>query len=270
MHDLDRTQLEGNWEAQMNGNGEYGNGYQGETFDDEFEFEGEYDMPGEYGNGYESSFEGEYDGFEFENEYEYDDEYWDGEVYSGENVLDEADEMELAAEMLEITTQEELDQFLGKVFRNVTRKIGRAIPRQFRRPLGSVLRRVGRRFLPMGGAALGNLIAPGIGGAIGGSLASQAGRIFGLELEGLSPEDQEFEVARQYVRLASESARQAAMAPVNIPPNVAAQRAVAIAAQRHAPGLARRQGVTATGRRRPRRGTWVRRGSAIILLNVYR
>lgn len=273
MHDLDRTQLEGNWEATMNGNGEFGNGYQGEanmygeTFDDEFAFEDEFGMSGEFGG----EFEDEYDGFEFEDEDEFEFEYGDGEVYGG--VLDEADEMELAAEMLEITSQDELDQFLGKVFRRVTRKVGRVIPRQFRRPLGGMLRKLGRRFLPIGGAALGNLIAPGIGGVIGGSLASQAGRLFGLELEGLSPEDQEFEVARHYVRLASESARQAAMTPANTPPAAAAQRAVAIAAQRHAPGLVQRQRAQTGGgrrRRRQRRGMWVRRGNAIVLLNVYR
>ena len=40
-----------------------------------------------------------------------------------------------------------------------------------------------------------------------GKLASGATKLFGLELEGMSPEDQEFEVARRFVRLAASQRR---------------------------------------------------------------
>jgi hypothetical protein len=58
-----------------------------------------------------------------------------------------------------------------------------------------------------------------------------------MELEGLSEEDQEFEVARQFVKFAGEAAKQAAQAPANVPPQEAAKSAVVTAAQQHAPGL---------------------------------
>ncbi|MDT8306121.1 MAG: hypothetical protein RRC07_09310 [Anaerolineae bacterium] len=256
MHDIDRTQLERAWETDPYGNGEfeeefdgYGEIY-GETFDDEFEYEDE---------------------FEYGDEYEYDDEF--EYEYEVQGPLDEADEMELAAELLEITDEDELDQFLGKVFRRVAKKVRRVVPKSVRRTLGRGLRRIARRALPMAGAALGNLVAPGIGGMAGGAIASQAGRLFGLELEGLSPEDQEFEVARSFVRMASEAARQAAVAPRGAPPQAVAKRAITAAAKQHAPGLVGAKQGRARGRalgRRGQRGTWIRRGNAIILHGLNR
>ena len=50
------------------------------------------------------------------------------------------------------------------------------------------------------------------GASIGSGLASAAGRVFGLELEGLSREDQEFETAKRFVRFASEAVKDAASA----------------------------------------------------------
>ncbi len=44
-------------------------------------------------------------------------------------------------------------------------------------------------------------------------LASAAGRMFGLELEGLSVEDREFEVARRLVRFALTATKNALSAP---------------------------------------------------------
>jgi hypothetical protein len=43
-------------------------------------------------------------------------------------------------------------------------------------------------------------------------LASAAGNAFGLEWEGLSPEDRDFEMARRYVRFATHAAKKAAAA----------------------------------------------------------
>ena len=69
------------------------------------------------------------------------------------------------------------------------------------------------------------------------------GRLFALELEGLSPEDQLFEVSRQFVRLTREAARRAvplddraARSPLMV--DRAAHRAVHAAALELAPGLA--------------------------------
>ena len=75
-----------------------------------------------------------------------------------------------------------------------------------------------------------------------GDLAQQAGSLLGLELEGLSPPDQEFETARQLVRFAGSAYRHAAWAPRNMSPSAAARSAAARAARRYAPGLWRRTG----------------------------
>src|SRR5262249_27179855 len=145
----------------------------------------------EYGQGigYET-----YDtGYEEESPY--------GEVYGEtgfEGPFSEAEEMQLASELLEIGSEAELEQFLGKLISGVGRVFKRS---PIGRALGGALKSVARGALPAAGAALGSVV-PGVGTAIGGTLASTAGRALGLELEGLSPEDREFEVARRFVRLA--------------------------------------------------------------------
>jgi uncharacterized protein (DUF697 family) len=224
MHDINRTQLETGWEA------------------------GPYSA-----NGYE--YEPEHDGFGFETSL----------GPNGESIgslLSDAEIMDLATELLGITDEAELDQFLGSLFRKVASKVGKLIRSPVGRALGGALKGVARQALPAAGTALGNIIAPGVGGQIGGQLASGAGKIFGLELEGLSPEDQEFEIARRYVGLASDAARTAAMAPPDASPEAVVQNAMSAAAQRYAPGL------LGGGRSRGSRGVWNRRGRTIVLYGV--
>jgi hypothetical protein len=80
----------------------------------------------------------------------------------------------------------------------------------------------------------------------------------------MNEEDQEFEVARRFVRLAGASAQNAAAAPPNASPQDVAQAALAAAAQKHAPGLLNTAGAGINGQR----GRWVRRGRSIILYGV--
>jgi hypothetical protein len=63
--------------------------------------------------------------------------------------------------------------------------------------------------------------------------------IFGAELEGLSPEDQEFEIARRFVRLTFDASRHAVLAAQGAAPDVIASNAERLAARRLAPGLLR-------------------------------
>ena len=156
---------------------------------------------------------------------------------SQEAVFDEVQEMELAAELLEVGNEQELEQFLGKLIRGATKVIGKVAKGPIGQALGPVLKKVAKTALPIAGAALGNFLVPGVGGAVGGKLASAAGRMFGLELEGLSPQDREFEVARRFVRFAGASAQRAARIPPTVPPQRAVRAAVVGAARRHAPGL---------------------------------
>jgi hypothetical protein len=232
MHDLDRTQLEMEWEAEA-----YDGEYEGE-FEGEFEFE--YD-------GYPGEFE-----YEFEYEYEYD------------SMLSDAEEMELAADFLEIMDDEELELFLGKVFKKVRNKVRKHVPKSIRRAVGSRLKGLARKGLSMAGTAAGGFFGGPVGAAVGRSAGSMLGQAFGLELEGLSPEDQEFEVARRFVRLSAEAAKQAAKAPAGAPPQAVAKKAVDIAVKKHAPGLA----AGGKGRRGQRQGKWRRRGNTIVIYGV--
>jgi len=64
--------------------------------------------------------------------------------------------------------------------------------------------------------------------------------MFGLELEGLSAEDRELEVARRFVRYASATTKNALSAPPTANPESVAKRAAAMAGRILAPGLIRR------------------------------
>ena len=218
-------------------------------------------------------------------------EFWQGETAPRQAVFDEMDEMELAASLLEVGSDQEMEQFLGALFSKAAGAIGSFVRGPVGQAIGGVLKNVARTALPVAGAALGNLIAPGAGGAIGSKLASAAGQALGLELEGMSPQDQEFEVARRIVRLTGEAARQAAQIPPTVPPVRAARSALVSAAQQVAPALAgviaqAAAGGAAQGNGRPaaaglaggmagagrsaggQTGRWVRRGNRILLLGV--
>lgn len=184
-----------------------------------------------------------------------------------EGPLNEADEMELAAELLSVGNEAELDQFLGSLFRKVGKSVGKLARGPIGKALGGVLKTVASKALPVVGGALGSFVAPGIGTAIGSSLGSAAGRMFGLELEGMSAEDQEYEVARRFVRFAGEAIRQASDAPASAPAQQVVQSALTNAAQQHAPGLVP-PSQAAVPFRGGRTGRWIRQGRQIILLGV--
>src|SRR5689334_10004420 len=189
MHDIDRTNLESTY-------GEYAGQYAAE---DSERYAGEYagEYEDEYAAGeFEAEFEGGYDPVGEAETY--------GE-YSQEGTFSEADEMELAAELLSVSNEAELDQFLGKLLK----KAGAFVSSALGKDLTDQVKQVAGQALPLLGSAIGNMVVPGVGGVVGGKLA---GSLLGLELEGLSYEDQEFEVARQIVRLSGAAARNAAQA----------------------------------------------------------
>ncbi|HZN10621.1 MAG TPA: hypothetical protein VFC61_03025 [Blastocatellia bacterium] len=232
MHDMDRTQLESEYDAL-------------ETDQQEF--------------AYESDAEGE-------------GELW-GEA-DQEGPFTEAEEMELAADLLEVTDEAELDQFLGSLIKKAGRAVGQIIKSPTGRALGGMLKGAAKKALPKIGQAVGGRFGGPAGAQLGGQLASTVGGLFGLELEGLSLEDQEFEVARRFVRFAGAAAKNAAQAGPGASPQAAARAATVSAAQRHAPGLLRRRrpdpgAVGAGPSPSGRGGRWVRRGRHIVIFNCY-
>jgi len=176
-----------------------------------------------------------------------------GSVLGGELELNEMQETELATELLEISSEEELEQFLGKLIRGAAKAVGGIVLSPVGRARGGALKSVAKTALPMAAGALGNLVLPGVGGVVGSKLGSMASKLFEVELEAMGEQEAEFEVARRYVRFATAAARNAARAPSNAPPRAVVRAAVVSAARRHAPGLVRgtRSGQ---GRGRPGRG----------------
>jgi len=186
--------------------------------------------------------------------------------YYQESPFNEAEEMELAAELLGVANEGELDQFLGKVIKDAGRAVGGVIKAPVGKTLGGTLKGIAKHALPTIGGLVGNLVLPGLGGIAGSKLVSTAGKALGLELEGLSYEDQEFEVAKGLVRLAGAAAGNAALAAPSTPPRQVAQTALAAAAKAHAPGLlSGGQPGTEQNCRHQASGRWYRRGNTIVL-----
>jgi hypothetical protein len=196
--------------------------------------------------------------------------------YAGE-MLSEADEMTLASELLSVGNEAELEQFLG----GLLKKAGSFLKSKTGQALGGMLKAAAKTALPM----IGNAIVPGVGGA----LASAAGDAFGLETEGLSSEDANWETAKGFVRFADAAIKKAAGAHPAVPPQAVAQTALLQAAKQFAPGLLRETGpgprAGRPGRGRPSsgavsgpaygaapgqaaQGRWIRRGDTIVLLGV--
>lgn len=188
-----------------------------------------------------------------------------GELGSAEfeNPLSPAQEMEFASQLLEVSNDHELEQFLGDVLKTVGGAVGRFASSGTGRAVGGMLKSAIKQALPAAGRAVGSWVSPG-GGDLGSQLATQAGQLLGLELEGLSAEDREFEVSRQLVRMASSAAEQASHAPRNADPAAVARQAVTTAAREHAPGLLRRL-PGRSGLVWPRSGRWIRNGQTITL-----
>jgi hypothetical protein len=187
-------------------------------------------------------------------------------------------ETELAAELLEITSEQELEQFLG----DIVKSVGSFIRGPVGQAVGGVLKNVAKTALPAVGGALGTLVAPGLGTAIGSQLGSFASKALGeYEVAG----EQEFEVARKVVQLAHAAGQHVAAAPANMPPQAVAEQAVLRAAQQVAPGIqvgppGVQQGQAGyeysqgwdsshdDGSPRAYSGRWIRRGRRIILFGA--
>jgi hypothetical protein len=199
-----------------------------------------------------------------------------------QEVFDEMTEMELAAELLGAQSDQEMEFFLGGLLSKVGGFLGKALNSDVGRGILGGLKGLAKTAFPVAGPLLDAVVPGELGGTGSRSLGEGAGRALGLELEGMSPADQEFEVARRVVRLGAQAARHAAgMTPATQAEAVrVAQTALAAAAREVAPGLLRQAPATVHGNgngRAPaftanpgerRTGRWVRQGDRILLLGV--
>lgn len=170
------------------------------------------------------------------------------------------DELMFAATLLEVAGEDELDGYFDDMITALGRS-GRIAPGT---PAGQSLRRA------LSGAARivlaprnGGPASPGapvrpliemLGRDGGADLKARAARVFGIELEGMSPEDKEFELARRFVGFAADAIRRADAAT---PGRAGLETALQQAARQHAPGLLRCAARQS--------GRWRREGSRIIV-----
>ena len=203
----------------------------------------------------EGSFEAAFEGLPIAEEGNF------GEVGPGEASFEspfgEVEELALAAELLSVNNEEELDLFLGSLISKVGKGIKSFANSSVGKAIGGALRTVAKTALPIAGTALGSFVGGPLGGMIGGKLGSVAGNLLEIDLEGLemgelmelstegvgwsemSQEDREYEVARRFVRMAGAATAGALRGRGRGwgNPRSAARRAIYGASRRHAPWL---------------------------------
>lgn len=180
---------------------------------------------------------------EYEGEFEFGQGEWSGE--SGpQGMFSEAEEMELANELLSVSNEAELEQFLGNLLSKAASFAGKVIRSPVGQAIGGVLKGVAKKALPLAGGAIGGYFGGPLGAKIGSGLASAASNAMGLEME--MGEDREFEGAKQFVRLAGDTINRATQARGGDPRAIAQAAAVA-AARQLAPGLLGKGAAMAPG-----------------------
>jgi hypothetical protein len=231
--------------------------------------------------------------YEFEFETEANETQFESGGQEMESPLGEAETMELASELLEVQSEQELEQFLGDIVskigsavRGAARTVGDFARTSTGQQLVGLLKGAAKTALPAVGTAVGGYFGGPVGAQIGSAAAGQLGQALGLELEGLSHEDQHFEVAQQFVKLAGAAAQTAAAMPPSVPAPQAAKAAFVEAAKSLAPGLIRPSGTNGIGTGggigrqtngggaghlslgSRRSGRWHRHGNSIVLMGA--
>lgn len=180
------------------------------------------------------------------------------------STMNEEEQMDLASTLMELETEEEFENFLGDL-------LGAAkgfIDSPTGQALGGALKDVAKQILPVAGKALGSYIGGPTGGQIGGALGSAASSAFEAETD-----EQEWEAANIFVKVAVDSVNNAAAAPPGSNPESVAHNAVIEAARRHAPHVADhlltgRRDRFHSFRRSDRSGRWARHGNRIVVFGV--
>jgi len=167
-------------------------------------------------------------------------------------VLGEADEMELAAELMEATSESEVDHFIDGLIRSAGRYLGQVVKTPVGRALGGYLKQMAATALPRVAQVLDSTFG---GGAPAGG--PEAGETY--------ESDAEYEQARTLVRLGADAVRRV-LASGGVDPLAIARQAIGGAARQYAPDLAGPV-VGETGGA-AQEGRWVRRGSTIVLYGV--
>ncbi len=179
---------------------------------------------------------------------------------SADFVFGDIEELELTSRFLEVTNEQEFATFLNDLMSCVSRRLDRSLTNSARRSLGRLILVAGRKVFPTTERIFGSSFNGLPQSRPGFTLVNPAGRIFGLELEGLSPEDQELEIARRFVRFAGAAAKRAAIASNYLTTEAMTKSAVECAARKYAPGLTKSAGRSIMGQTKTRdEGLWDKR-----------
>jgi len=206
----------------------------------------------------------------FNNEMGYEEESSYEEEWEWENaIMGENNEYELAAELLSLSNEAELDQFLGKIINQVGRGLSQFAKSDLGKNLIGGLKSVAKKGLPILGKVAGTFLGGPAGAMIGSKLGSMASNLFEIQGEGMSHEDLEFEMARRYVRFAKAAAQNTvSQANTPAPSKQIVTQAIKQSASQHIPGLMKSQGIDISQLGKmgnAQSGTWTRQGNRIIL-----
>jgi hypothetical protein len=216
------------------------------------------------------------DGYEMETN-----PYSSGEVphtappFAGESASTASTEMQLATDLMGVSTEEEFENFLGDLLSTVANAAGGFITGGTGQALGGLLKGAARQVLPVAQQHWHHRFRPMEPGQ-----ASEAGA---NESEA-QLEAREWEAAQTFVRLAQEAAATAAVAPPGEDPATTAHRAMVEASEKVVPALlvpveppptpggGQQTGPHLHGTHHrgmhEHSGRWIRRGHEIILLGV--
>jgi hypothetical protein len=198
--------------------------------------------------------------------------------FSGElqEVFNEAEQMELAAELLEIRDEQELNYFLGDLIKKGSGVLGKRVKPSLGQSLLGILKGAAKnaagQAIPVISGAIEEKIPGNLGTAVGKGLTAFGTQLLNPEYEFLNQEDREFEGAKQFVQLAASTLKNATDAPPGADPRAVARSAMIKAAQTIAPGLLQAGTGAAGGAAgvpqagvHGRSGRWYRRGNKIVL-----
>ena len=190
----------------------------------------------------------------------------------------------MAYELMGLSSEPEMDEFLGKLLRRVgkgLKQIGGRILPQALPFLKGPARQLLAKALPFIGTAAGSIV-PGLGNVLGGAAGAALGKMISSEGGDIGPEplgelviegeygtleEARVDVARRLVRTLSQATAAAATDPrAAANPAAVARDALSQAVQQHLPPRVRR--VLAARRGGGASGRWMRRGNRIILLGV--
>lgn len=155
----------------------------------------------------------------------------------GETELGENEVMELAGELLELSSEQEFENFLGDLINKAGSAIANFAGTPAGQALGGMLKSAAKKILPAAGQAIGGYFGGSTGSQIGGQLATAASNLFEAESSEYENEEREWEAASNLVKIATDAARNLAQAAPRGNPVAAARHAVMEAAQKHAPHL---------------------------------